>query len=515
MIDGTPLLRAYAGRRLRRLSRMDPLQEQRHQLRRLLRAAADTRFGRDHEFARLREVADFQAAVPLRRYEDMWADYWGGAFPRLENRSWPGTIPFFALSSGTSSGTTKYIPCSREMVRTNRRAALDLLVHHLANRPASRLLGGKNMMLGGSTDLAETAPGIRSGDLSGIAAAQIPWWAKAYTFPPRELALIADWERKIERISRAAVAEDIRAISGTPSWLLVFFERAFAQRDPPARHLAEIFPNLELLAHGGVSFAPYRRQFETLLEGGHAETREVYAASEGFVAVADAGPADGMRLMLDNGLFLEFVPVEEVRAARPVRHWLGNAEPGIDYALALSTCAGLWAYLLGDIVRLVSLHPPRLVVTGRISYFLSAFGEHLTGEEIESAVAEAAAAIGAHVVDFAAGAIVPDAIGALGRHLFVVEFAEGAPEPALLGAFARRIDAELSRANDDYRAHRAHGFGLDAPEIRVAPPGAFAAWMKSRGKLGGQHKVPRVIDDRVLLDQLCRFVAERAGTAPA
>ncbi len=506
MIDATPLLRLYAGYRAMRLARQNAVAEQRRQLLRLVRKAAATRFGRDHRFAEIRDVAGFQARVPLRRYEDMWDGYWRRAFPRLTDCSWPGTIPFFALTSGTTSGATKYIPCSREMNRSNDWAALDILVHHLANRPRSRVLGGKSLMLGGSTDLVENAPGIRSGDLSGIAVSQIPGWAQSYCFPPPELALIADWEEKIDKLAHAALGEDIRAITGTPSWLLIFFERVFslAANGPP--RLRRLFPDLELLIHGGVNFAPYRLQFEELLSGGHAELREVYPASEGFIAIADRRFGEGLRLIVDNGLFYEFVPAAELAAASPTRHWLGTAEPGVDYALVVSSCAGLWAYVLGDTVRLVERDPPRLLVTGRTSYSLSAFGEHLTGEEIEQAVSQAAEAARVSIADFTVGPVFPGMSQARGGHLYIVEFSDAGPPG--VAAFARAIDEQLCRANDDYRAHRAGGFGLEPPTVMVVGHGTFAAWMRSRGQLGGQHKVPRIIADPKLFAELWRFAAQ-------
>lgn len=506
MIDATPMLRGYARWRLARLARQDPAIEQQRQLMRLVRRGAATRFGRDHRFEQVRDVADFQAAVPLRRYEAMWAAYWQPSFPHLVDCSWPGTIPFFALTSGTTTGTTKYIPCTHEMNRANGWAAIDILVHHIAGRPTSGVLGGKSFMLGGSTDLTELAPGIRAGDLSGIAVSQVPRWARAYSFPPPELALIADWEDKVDRLARAAVGKDIRIISGTPSWLLVFFERLFSLQPAAQGRLQGMFPNLELLVHGGVNFGPYRRQFKELLAGTRAELREVYPASEGFFAVADRGPSDGMRMIVDNDLFYEFVPVNQVDTENPARHWLGNAEAGVDYALVVSSCAGLWGYLVGDTVRLVDLHPPRVLVTGRLSYFLSAFGEHLTGEEIESAIAEAARNMLAEISEFSVGAIFPNGSHARGRHLYVVEFPGLAPDATSLESFAAAIDADLFKRNDDYRAHRS--FGLDAPEVLAVRHGAFNAWMKHRGQLGGQHKVPRVIANQALFGGLRQFMAD-------
>jgi hypothetical protein len=507
MIDGTPLLKLYARRRGAVLDRENTPAAQQKELLKLLSHAANTRFGRDHRFPGIANVADFQARVKLRRYEEMWRDYWEGAFPKLVDCTWPGAIPYFALSSGTTSGTTKYIPCSHEMNHANERAARDLLVHHVRNRPKTHVLGGKNFMLGGSTDLTELAPGIFAGDLSGIVAGRLPSWARGFVYPPRELALIADWEKKIEALSRGVLEEDIRNIAGTPSWMLIFFERLFALKPEREKKLHAFFPHLELITHGGVNFAPYRPQFEALLEGSHAETREVYAASEGFIAAADRGPGEGMRLVADNGLFFEFVPVEELNADNPTRHWAANFELGVDYAIAVTSCAGLFAYVVGDTVKFIDRKPPRLLVTGRTSYYLSSFGEHLTGDEIEEAVSAAANAIGASIADFSVGSIFPDDERSRGGHLYIVEFNGPAPNAAGAERFLAVIDDVLSRRNDDYRAHRSGGFGLEPPRLLPVKRGTFEAWMKSRGQLGGQHKVPRVIANAELFKTLRSFTA--------
>jgi hypothetical protein len=330
-------------------------------LRALIRRAAGTRFGRDYAFASIRDVADFQARVPLRNYDAMWSDYWQAAFPRLDAVSWPGPIRYLALSSGTTTGKTKYLPITRAMRRSNARGGFDLLAHHFATRPHSHLFGGKTFMLGGSTALIQEAPGILSGDLSGIAVKTLPLWARPYVFPKA--------------------------------------------------------------------------------------------------------------------------------------------------SLALSSCAGAFGYVLGDTVRLVDRSPPRLLITGRTSYGLSAFGEHLIAEEIESAVAAAASAIGADVTDYSVGAVFPQEGQPRGGHLYVVEFAGGAPDENALKRFREILDSTLLRLNDDYRGHRAGEFGMLAPDVRVVAPGTFARWMKSRGKLGGQHKVPRVINDRKLWNNLVGFVA--------
>ena len=507
MIDATPLLQLYARCRAGSLARQDAAAVQRETLLRLVRRAAGTRFGRDHDFGGIREPWDFRRAVPLRRYEDFWSEYWQPAFPHLVDCSWPGKVPFFAASSGTSTGATKFIPVTREMLRSNRRGGLDLLVHHLRSRPDSRIFAGRNLLLGGSTALVEHAPGVRSGDLSGIAAATLPAWARPFAYPPPDIAHLSDWTEKMARLAECAPSADIRSIAGTPSWLLLFFDELVRRHPGRGTRLADFFPRLELVIHGGVNFAPYQPRFAEWLAGSRAELREVYAASEGFIAASDSGEGDGLRVAADHGIFYEFVPVAEIGAAAPTRHWLGDIETGVDYAAALSTCAGLWAYILGDTVRFVSRDPPRLVVTGRLSYTLSAFGEHLTGEEVEAAVTVAAAAIGAGVRDFAVGALYPERTGELGGHLYVVEF-ERAVNEAEQQVFTAAIDCDLIRGNLDYQAHRAGGYGLLAPQIQVLPPGGFAEWMRRRGRLGSQNKVPRVITDPKLFNDLREFAAE-------
>ena len=507
MLDATFLIRGYGKLRRRQLAKRDPRAAQERQLFSLLRKASDTLFGREHGFSAIRTIADFQTAVPLRRYEDLWRDYWAPAFPKVTDVSWPGPIPFFALTSGTTTGSNKYIPCTHEMVRANQWATAELFAHHLAHCPRSRLWGGANFMLGGSTAMTESAPGVLEGDLSAIASLTMPCWARPRAFPPREIDSLPDWEQKIRRAAPESLKADIRSISGVPSWILLFFDQLAELRPDLPRRVADWYPNLDLLVHGGCSFAPYRRTFAELLEGSHAETREVYPASEGFIAVADRGDGEGMRMILDNGLFFEFVPLAELGGDRPTRHWVGDVETDVEYALVLSSCAGLWSYVIGDTVKLVDRDPPRLLITGRTSYSLNAFGEHLIGAEIEDAVAAAAEAIGARVGDYSVGAVIPATTRERGGHVYVVEFAGDWPAPGAIGHFAEVLDGILLDGNGDYGAHRSGGFGMAAPKIEPVPPGTFAAWMKSRGKFGGQNKVPRIINDADLFDGLRRFRA--------
>jgi hypothetical protein len=512
MLDLTPLLRHYAKRRGALLDRMVAPKTQEQQLLALVKKGRDTVFGREHGFDQIRSVKDFQHRVPLRRYEQFWEQYWKPAFPLLRGHTWPEEIPYLPVSSGTTSGTTKYIPCSQEMIRSNTTAGIDLLVHHLRNRPSSSILGGRSFILGGSTELVTEAAGVFSGDLSGISVKALPWWARLRYFPPPELALLKDWEEKIRLLGPLSLTQNLRMLSGVPSWLLIFLEKTAEAAGKPGAKIVELYPHLEMLVHGGVNFAPYRPRFRTLLEGSNAELREVYPASEGFIAIADRGPGDGMRLNLDIGLFFEFVPFEELHAPNPTRHWVDTIETGVNYAVVLTTCAGLWGYVLGDTVRFIDRDPPRLLVTGRTSYYLSAFGEHLIGEEIEDAVSGAAAALGVPVEDYSVGPVYPDESNPLGGHRYVVEFGGGPVDQAAQLRFGKEIDRRLKDRNEDYAGHRAEGFGLRDPEILVVPRGTFAAWMKHRGKLGGQHKVPRVLNDQTLFQDLLEFSQSRIET---
>jgi hypothetical protein len=503
----THALRSYAKLRRAALARQNPAEAQWRELRKLLARAADTRFGRDHGFRDIRTVSDYQRAVPLRRYEDFWRDYWERDFPVLKDVTWPGRIPFFAVTSGTTSGTSKNIPVTHAMNAANSRGALDVLLHHLAHNPRSRAVDGKSFFLGGSTALKELAPGVFAGDLSGIAFHEVPLWFKGLTFPPRAIARETDWDTKVTRIAELAPREDIRILGGTPAWLLNLIERQQALAGRPLV-AADLYPRLELVLHGGVNFKPYRKRFEAFL-GDKVELREVYPASEGFIASQDEKPEDGLRLMLDNGVFFEFVPVHELDNETPSRHTIETAQTGVNYAVVLTTCAGCWSYVLGDTVRFVSLEPPRILITGRTSYFMSAFGEHLIGEEIENAVTAAAAAVGLMVSDFSVGAKITNAGGEIGHHRYIVEVSRYPVSPGERTEFAEVLDAHLAGSNDDYKSEREAYAVIGPPDILFVPPGTFTLWMKSRGRLGGQNKVPRVLNDAGVLAGLETFAASR------
>jgi hypothetical protein len=493
--------------RIRRLDavRLETVQEA--MLLQLVRQARFTRFGHDHEFARIQSVGDFQRRVPLRTYEQFWHDYWQPAFPRLDNISWPGLIPYFALSSGTTSGATKYVSVSRAMIASNRRAALTMLALFLTAHPGTPLLAGKAFFLGGSTALTGLAPGVAAGDLSGIAAREVSPLLRPYTFPPLDLALLRDWDVKMDLLAKRSIREPITSISGVPSWLLVLFERLLQITDKSC--IADIWPTLRLVVHGGTKFEPYRALFRRIIGSEHVRYLETYPASEGFIAAEDPRH-DLLRLIPDHGIFFEFVPLAELNAPAPTRHTTANLELGVQYAIVLTTCAGLWSYILGDTVCFERRDPPLLRVTGRTRYFLSAFGEHLISEEVERAVAIAAEAAHAEVVEFHVGPAFPERVGIPGRHRYLIEFAQ---RPHDLQVFAAKLDAVLCRTNEDYAAHRQGNLTMLAPEVFPVRRGGFADWMRSKGKLGGQHKVPRMDNSGELTSEMSRWLSKYAGAS--
>lgn len=495
---------AYARRRMHELDRLSPVARQAATLPALTRKASRTRFGIDHQFERIGSIAEFQSRVPLRTYEDLWEDYLKDSYPVYEDLTWPGRIPFLALTSGTTTGETKYIPVSHEMVASNRKAAKTLIAAHLFARPDSRLFHGRLFFLGGSSALDSPAPGVAQGDLSGIATATVGPFLRPFTFPPREIGLEPDWDRKLSWMVERSVEQPITLVSGVSSCLLTLFQRLL-QRTGKA-NVAEVWPTLELVVHGGVKFDPYRESFATLLGSSTIRLQESYPCSEGFIAFSNS-KSDQLRLQTDHRIFFEFVPLEELGSAKPTRHWLGTAETGVNYAIVISTCAGMWAHVIGDTIRFDSLSPPLLTFTGRTKYTLSAFGEHLISEEIEGAVAVAAAGAAASIREWHVGPVFRDP---LGHHQFVVEFLS---PPTSLSAFRNLLDEELARRNAHYRWFRAKGGGLPLPALVISGGDGFDDWMRSRGKLGGQHKVPRIDNSGALTAQLLAFLRTQGRVA--
>jgi hypothetical protein len=480
----------YARYRTKALDRMDVAAVQSATLLKLIQRAKDTRFGRDHSFDKIASVADYQKAVPIRDYENFWTEYWQQAFPSLEGSTWPDKIPYYALSSGTTSGTTKYIPISSDMLASNRKAAFTTIALFRSQFPQANLFSGKIFFLGGNTDMRREPNGSRSGDLSAISALEISSITKPYTFPPRELTGIANWEEKALKLAEASAKLPITTISGVPAWILVIFDRL--KQVTGKKTVADIWPTLKLVIHGGTKFDPYREVFRQEV-GPDVNFVEVYPCSEGFVATEDPRH-QLLRIVPDHNIFFEFIPMEEfengvLKSNRPVRHTLQNAEVGVQYAIALTSCAGVWSYLVGDTITFERRDPPLIRFTGRTKYFLSAFGEHLISEELEKGIAEAASATGASVSEFHVGPIFSTDASKPGHHRYLVEFRT---PPRDMSQFTNVLDRTLCRLNEDYDAHRQGDLSMLQPEIWTIKPGGFERWMLAHGKRPPQHKVPRM-----------------------
>jgi hypothetical protein len=499
----------FATHRVAQLDKRRPTVVQQQTLLKLVRHARRTRFGRDHDFDGIRTVSDYQRRVPLRTYELFWTEYWRAAFPYLAGVSWPGPIPYFALSSGTTSGTTKYVPLSPHMLASNQKAALTTLALYLAAHPGTPLFSGRLFFLGGSTDLRDLsndsgtpAPSpVLAGDLSGITLREASPLLHPFTFPSVQMGLVKDWDEKMRQLTTSAVTLPITMLSGIPSWLLVLFDQL--RKQTGCERITDIWPSLRLVIHGGTMFDPYRALFRKLIGDPSVTFLETYPASEGFIATEDPRH-ELLRLLVDHQIFFEFVPVEEVDTTQPTRHTLSDLEIGVQYAVVLTTCAGLWSYVLGDTVCFEGRDPPLLRFTGRIRYFLSVFGEHLISEEMEKAIAHAATAVRNAVIDFHVGPVFSHFPDQPGRHRWLVEFAQTIC-PDDLERFAAILDTTLGSLNEDYQAHREGDRAMGKPEVRLVPRGGFTEWMRSRGRLGGQNKVPRMDNSGQITEQLARF----------
>jgi len=490
----------YAGLRRRRLDAVwrDPVQVQEIALRSLLWAAADTEFGLTHGFRSIRTVSQYQERVPVREYSD-FKPLWERAVAGARGVTWPGRCRDWVKTSGTTSGD-KMIPVTREAFSSHRKGGWDTLLLACERVGARHLLGGPLLFLGGSTVLTETSDGTRVGDLSGLVVRRLPPGIRGRYSPGPEIGAIKDWEERIDRVAELVARQDLRLVSGMPSWMVILFERVarqLQQAGRPIRNLAQCWPNLGVLVHGGIAFAPYASVFEEWM-GRRIDRIEVYPASEGFVGVQTE--ASGfLTLMLDYGIFYEFVPIEDVGTARPRRHTVADLELHRPYAVVMSTPGGLWSYLLGDTVRFVARDPLRLVITGRTRHYVNAFGENVIVEEVERALTGACRRTEAEVVEFTVAPRYPSAEEPRGGHEWLVEFRIPPREP---DDFARVLDETLIALNTDYRTKRAGSVGMVAPRVTTVPPGTFYRWMRETGKLGDQHKVPRVTNTRAVAEAL-------------
>lgn len=465
----------------------------------LIKGGSRTAFGRDHGFERIAGIADpfkrataFREAVPVRDYEGL-KPYVERAVAGERDVLWPGLPKYFCKTSGTTSGA-KYIPLTADSLPNHIGSARRALLHHIARTGSAEFVGGKMIFLQGSPTLTDTPGGVPLGRLSGIVAHHIPSYLQRNRLPTWETNTMEDWEQKVDAIVRETAGQDLRLISGIPSWVQMYFERLLAHTGKA--NVMEVFPNFSLFVFGGVAYAPYADRFRELI-GADVPRVETYPASEGFIAYQDGDPGEGLLVNANDGLFLEFIPADEYGRPDARRLGLGEVEKGVNYAVVVSSNAGLWGYDLGDTVRFVSLAPARVLVTGRIKHFTSAFGEHVIAEEVEGSMAEAVAAAGGQVVEFHVAPQVNPTEG-LPYHEWFVEFAEA---PADLEALAALLDMGLQQRNPYYR-DLITGAVLRPAVLTALPAGAFRDAMARRGKLGGQNKVPRLANDREMADQL-------------
>lgn len=467
----------------------------------LVQQARYTEWGRKYGYADIHDPDEFRARVPVQDYEDV-KPYVQRLRVGEQNLLWPTDARWFAKSSGTTSDRSKYIPVSREALEDcHYKGGKDLIAFHYQQFPESKLYQGMSLVVGGSSTIEHLRGDAYSGDLSAIIIRNLPIWVELRRTPVIETALMENWEEKIERMARETMREDVSCIAGVPSWTLILLKRILELTGK--KNILEVWPNLELFMHGGVSFRPYRAQFEALIPSPTMNYLESYNASEGSFAIQDRHGADDMLLMLDYGIFYEFVPLDEVGKLHPRTLLVHEVEPDVAYAIVISTNGGLWRYMPGDTVRFTSLKPHRIQVSGRIRSFINAFGEELVVENADKGIEAACKATGAVVSEYTAAPVYMDA-EARGGHEWVIEF--GTP-PADLGDFVRIMDDTMRNINSDYDAKRRGDMALRAPLVHAVQPGTFYAWMKQRGKLGGQNKVPRLCNDRVLIESLLAPVA--------
>lgn len=470
----------------------NPIATQEKVFRMLLQKAKNTAFGQDHQFSRINNYEDFRKHVPVRDYEGL-RPYVDKVVDGQADILWPGKPRYFSKTSGTTSGV-KYIPISKESMPTHIKTAQNALLHYIHHSGNTSFVDGKMIFLQGSPILSKTN-GIDTGRLSGIVAHYIPSYLQKNRMPSWQTNCIDDWEQKVDAIVEETFSEDMRLISGIPPWVKMYFERLSAKSKKPIK---DIFPNFSLFVYGGVNYAPYRLVLEELI-GKKVDSVELYPASEGFIAFQDHPREKGMLLQLDAGIFYEFVEADKMHEENPPRISLADVKLGVNYAIILNTSAGLWGYNIGDTVEFVNLKPYRVIVSGRIKHFISAFGEHVIGKEVEQAMEEALQLHDARVTEFTVAPQITPSEG-LPHHEWWVAFDS---TPVDLSTFAKTLDLSMRKQNTYYDDLITGGV-LRSLIIRPLPKDAFEQYMKNIGKLGGQNKTPRLTNDRKIASALSK-----------
>jgi hypothetical protein len=474
-----------------------PSEVQDEMLKRLLHTARPTEFGMEHEFDEILNYDDFRNRVPIHTYEDF--------FPYIErlmrgeqNILWPTPIKWFSKSSGTTNARSKFIPVSQEALdECHFKGGKDMLSLYVNNYPETKIFTGKGLALGGSLQPNNFDPtnSSRYGDVSAVIMQNLPMWAQLIRTPSLEVALLNDWEEKIVKLAEETIPVNVTSISGVPTWTVLLLQHILNKEQ---KSILEVWPNLEVFFHGAVAFQPYRKLFKSLIPSDQMRYWETYNASEGFFGIQDNKGSEEMLLMLDYGIFYEFLPVEDSERSDARALSLDEVEVGKNYAMIISTNAGLWRYNIGDTVKFTSKAPYRIKISGRTKHFINAFGEEIIIENAETAITRACEMTGAVIDNFTAAPIYLDK-GKRGGHEWLIEFKV---QPRSIDEFGGVLDDTLRKINSDYDAKRAHDLALVAPKIHSVKEGTFYNWMKMKGKLGGQNKVPRLSNSREIVEEI-------------
>lgn len=494
----TKIIRPAFNKRVRAIERYFQEAEtiQRKVLAHLLQKAAHTEWGQRYQYESLKNYEQFAATVPVNTYEEL-----KDSIDRMRhgeaNILWPGHVKWYAKSSGTTNDKSKFIPVSADGLKdTHYAGGTDAVALYLNNYPDARIFDGRALILGGSHAPNYNVAGSLVGDLSAILIENINPLVNLVRIPPKKIALLSDFEEKRDRIAEIAVNKDVTNLSGVPSWMMAVINRVLEISGK--QYLDEVWPHLEVFFHGGVAFTPYREQYKRLIRSPRMRYMETYNASEGFFGLQNDPNDLSMLLMLDYGVFYEFIPLEDVGKEHPTVLPIWEVETGKNYAIVISTSCGLWRYQIGDTVKFTSTHPYKFIISGRTKCFINAFGEELIVDNAEKGLQKACQETGAVVTEYTAAPVFMDENGKC-NHQWVIEF-ENAPDD--LDRFADILDRALQEINSDYEAKRFKNLTLQPLQIVVGRQGLFNDWLKSRGKLGGQHKVPRLANNREIIEQV-------------
>lgn len=479
-------------------AKCNPHVTQQKQFEYLIGEGRKTLFGQEHGFDNIRTQDNFRQAVPIRDYDET-LPYIERMLRGESNILWPHPVHYFAKSSGTTSAKSKFIPVSRQGLRkAHMRGPIDIMISYCNLFPKSKVMNGRLLTLGGSKKLERESGKIFAGDLSAILIEHTPRFANWLRIPDKKTALITDFEEKVKKICETSIHKDIRSFTGVPSWNLVMMNRILEYTGKS--NLLEIWPNMELFIHGGMDFRPYEPQFRNIIPSPDMRYMETYNASEGFFAIAEHPSDTSMQLMLDYGIYYEFLPLKHLSDHSKTVP-LEGVRTGENYAMIITTCNGLWRYMIGDTVEFTSVDPYKIRITGRTKHYINAFGEEVIISNADDALFAACQATGAHVSEYTVAPVYMDG-RENGAHEWILEFVR---EPDDLDAFAKALDKRLQEVNSDYEAKRFKSVTLHEPRITVVPQGTFVRWLSSRGMVGGQNKVPRLYNDRTYADQLSHF----------